>query len=185
MKRNSQPTPQQEAGQPKRTAGPKRPSHYTGHQKQRRSNWDQVKQTGEYIKVHKKQLLESVREPHPRAQLVRLALTQLSLRFKATPAISGYRTAAVLEPTGDEAPIVVSLESKIYLNNKRSRLIGSEGFRQRLLRRKGKLVLITPPRARAGVQEVAEYLKPMLTATARGSLDAYRIQCKHISAVHG
>ena len=60
-------------------------------------------------------------EPHPRAQLVCLALTQLSLRFKATPAISGYRTAAVLEPTGDEAPVVVSLESKIYLNNKRSR----------------------------------------------------------------
>ena len=34
-------------------------------QKQRRSNWDQVRQTGEYIKVHKNQLLESVRGPQP------------------------------------------------------------------------------------------------------------------------
>ena len=69
-------------------------------------------------------------------------------------------------------PLRISLRTKPFFY---CRLIGSEGFRQRLLRRKGKLVLITPPRARAGVQEVAEYLKPMLTATARGSLDAYRI----------
>lgn len=34
-------------------------------QKQRRSNWDQVRQTGEYIKVQKSQLLESVRGPEP------------------------------------------------------------------------------------------------------------------------
>ena len=34
-------------------------------QKQRRSNWDQVRQTGEYIKVYKNQLLESVRGPQP------------------------------------------------------------------------------------------------------------------------
>jgi len=60
-------------------------------------------------------------QPHPEAQLICLALTQLSLRFKTTPAISGYRTAAVLEPTGNEAPIVVSLESNIYLNNNQSR----------------------------------------------------------------
>ncbi len=55
------------------------------------------------------------------------------------------------------------------------RLIGSEGFRQRLLRHRGKLVLLTPPRAGAAVQEVADHLKPMLTAAAGGSLDAYRI----------
>ena len=34
-------------------------------QKQRRSNCDQVKETGEYIKVHKNQLLKSVRGPQP------------------------------------------------------------------------------------------------------------------------
>ena len=34
-------------------------------QKQRRANWDQVRQTGEYVKVHKNQLLESVRGPQP------------------------------------------------------------------------------------------------------------------------
>ncbi len=69
-------------------------------------------------------------------------------------------------------PLCTSLRAESFFY---CRLIGSEGFRQRLLRRKGKLVLITPPRAGAGVQEVAEYLKPMLTATAGGSLDAYRI----------
>ena len=55
------------------------------------------------------------------------------------------------------------------------RLRGSEGFRQQLLRRKGKLVLLTPPRAGAGAQEVAEYLKPILATAAGGSLYAYRI----------
>ncbi len=60
-------------------------------------------------------------EPHPEAQLVCSALTQLSLRFKATPAISGYRTAAVLEPIGSGAPIVVSFESNHHLINKESR----------------------------------------------------------------
>jgi len=54
------------------------------------------------------------------------------------------------------------------------RLPGSEGFRQQLLKRKGKLVLLTPPKAEVGVQEVAEYLEPILTVAARGSLDAYR-----------
>ncbi|DBA77140.1 TPA: hypothetical protein ACH3X1_009716 [Trebouxia sp. C0004] len=54
------------------------------------------------------------------------------------------------------------------------RLIGSENFRQQLLRRKGKLVLLTPPRPGAAVHEVANYLEPMLTAAAGGSLDAYR-----------
>ena len=47
------------------------------------------------------------------------------------------------------------------------RLRGSEGFRQQLLRRKGKLVLLTPSRAGAGVQEVAHYLKLMLTNCSR------------------
>ena len=55
------------------------------------------------------------------------------------------------------------------------RLRGSEGFRQQLLRRKGKLVLLTPHRAGAGVQEVADYLKPILTTAAGSSLDVYRI----------
>ena len=60
-------------------------------------------------------------EPHSAAQLICSALTQLSLQFKAVPAISGYRTAAVLEPTGNEAPIVVTLESNIRLINNLSR----------------------------------------------------------------
>jgi hypothetical protein len=59
--------------------------------------------------------------PHPGAQFVCSALTQLSLRFKARPAISGYRTAAVLESIGSGAPIVVAFESNICLKNKRSK----------------------------------------------------------------
>ena len=54
------------------------------------------------------------------------------------------------------------------------RLPGSERFRQQLLKRRGKLVLLAPPKAGVGVKEVAEYLKPILTAAAGGSLDAYR-----------
>ena len=60
-------------------------------------------------------------EPHPRAQLVCSALTQLGVRFKATPVISGYRTAAVLEPIGSAPLIVVSFELKLCLNNQPSR----------------------------------------------------------------
>ncbi|DBA85642.1 TPA: hypothetical protein ACH3X1_005217 [Trebouxia sp. C0004] len=113
-------------------------------------------------------------DPHPGAQLVCSALTQLSLRVQSTPVISGYRTAALLEPIGSAAAIVVAFESNICLMNKRSRLLGSEGFRQQLLKRRGKLVLLAPPKAGVGVKEVAKYLKPILTAVAGGSLDAYR-----------
>ena len=60
-------------------------------------------------------------EPHPRAQLVCSALTQLGVRFKATPVISGYRTAAVLQPIGSAPLIVVSFELKLCLNNQPSR----------------------------------------------------------------
>ena len=59
--------------------------------------------------------------PHPGAQLICSALTQLSLRFNATPAISGYRTAAVLESMGSGAAIAVAFESKTCLKNKPSR----------------------------------------------------------------
>ena len=38
-------------------------------QNQRRSSWGQVRQTGEYIKVHKNQLLQSVRGPQPELAL--------------------------------------------------------------------------------------------------------------------
>jgi len=54
------------------------------------------------------------------------------------------------------------------------RLPGSEGFRHQLLKRRGKLVLLTPPKARVGVKEVADYLEPILTVAGGGSLDAYR-----------
>ena len=60
-------------------------------------------------------------KPHPAAQLVCSALRHMSLRFKAMPAISGYRTAAVLEPIGSETPIVVSFVSNHRLINKESR----------------------------------------------------------------
>lgn len=40
-------------------------------------------------------------------------------------------------------------------------------------------VLLTPPRAEAAEQKVADYLKPTLTAASGGYLDAYRIECKH------
>ncbi|KAA6421635.1 MAG: hypothetical protein FRX49_08578 [Trebouxia sp. A1-2] len=112
--------------------------------------------------------------PHPGAQLVCSALTQLSLRVNCTPAISDYRIAAILEPAGSGAAIVVAFESSKCLMNKRSRLLGSEGFRQQLLSRRGKLFLLTPPKAGVGVKEVAENLEPSLTAAAGGSLDAYR-----------
>ena len=62
-----------------------------------------------------------ITDPHPGTQLVCSALTQLSLRFNATPTISGYRTAAVLESIGSGAAIVVAFESKTCLKNKQSR----------------------------------------------------------------
>ncbi|KAL0028158.1 hypothetical protein WJX77_011108 [Trebouxia sp. C0004] len=69
MQTSSQPALRQAASQPERTARPQRvqqqPHHHTGHKKQPRSNLDQVRQTGEYIKVHKHQLLESVRGSQP------------------------------------------------------------------------------------------------------------------------
>ncbi|KAL0043079.1 hypothetical protein WJX79_008476 [Trebouxia sp. C0005] len=86
-------------------------------------------------------------------QLVCSALTQLSLRVNCTPAISDYRIAAILEPAGSGAAIVVAFESSKCLMNKRSRLLGSEGFRQQLLSRRGKLFLLTPPKAGVGVKE--------------------------------
>jgi len=60
-------------------------------------------------------------QPNFGAPLVCSALAQLSLRFKATPVISGYRTAALLEPIGSGAAIVVAFESSICLKNKPSR----------------------------------------------------------------
>ena len=60
---------------------------------------------------------------HPNfgAQLICSALTQLTLRYKATPVIRGYRTAALLEAIGGRAAIVVAFESNICLKNKASR----------------------------------------------------------------
>ncbi len=46
-------------------------------------------------------------------------------------------------------------------------------FRQQILKRKGELVLLAPPKAGVGAKEVAEYLEPFLLAAAGGSLDAY------------
>ena len=60
-------------------------------------------------------------QPSFGAQLVCAALTQLSLRFKATPVIDGYRPAALLEPIGGGAAIVVAFESTICLKNRPSR----------------------------------------------------------------
>jgi len=55
------------------------------------------------------------------------------------------------------------------------RLVGSELFRQHILKRKGELVLLAPPKAGVGAKEVAEYMEPFLTAAAGGSLAAYRL----------
>ncbi len=54
-------------------------------------------------------------------------------------------------------------------------LLGSELFRQHILKRKGELVLLAPPKAGVGAKEVAEYMEPFLTAAAGGSLAAYRL----------
>ncbi|DBA80126.1 TPA: hypothetical protein ACH3X2_007606 [Trebouxia sp. C0005] len=88
-KASSQPTSRQAAGQPKRTAGPKRPSHYTGHQvdklyiyqltlhhtqtehammcmqKQRKQAANQGRCTAAYIRAQKDKLMQSVRGPQP------------------------------------------------------------------------------------------------------------------------
>ena len=60
-------------------------------------------------------------QPSFGAQLVCAALTQLSLRYKATPVIGGYRPAALLVPIDGGAAIVVAFESNICLKNKPSR----------------------------------------------------------------
>jgi len=92
-------------------------------------------------------------EPHPGAQLVCSALTQLSLRFKATPAISGYRTAAVLAPIGSGPPIVVSFESSTT-HNQQSIIAHAEylsGLHLNTLRHWSALVL---PQAFSGLWDV-------------------------------
>lgn len=53
------------------------------------------------------------------------------------------------------------------------RQVGREYFRQELLGRYGKLVLVDPLKAEAAVEEVVSCLEPILTAAAGGSLDAY------------
>ena len=55
------------------------------------------------------------------------------------------------------------------------RLVGRELFRQELLGRHGKLVLVDRLKPEATVEEVVSCLEPILTAAAGGSLDAYRL----------
>ena len=54
------------------------------------------------------------------------------------------------------------------------RQLGKEYFRQELLGRHGKLVLVDRLKPASTVEEVVAYLEPILTAAAGGSLDAYR-----------
>ncbi len=54
------------------------------------------------------------------------------------------------------------------------RPVGRELFRQELLGRHGKLVLVDRLKPEATVEEVVSCLEPVLTAAAGGSLDAYR-----------
>jgi len=67
-------------------------------QKQRRSNWDQVRQTGEYIKVYKNQLLESVRGPQPDLALQSFYGDMSSLCSRPGAFIDPSHLNAVIEP---------------------------------------------------------------------------------------
>ena len=68
-------------------------------QKQRRSNWDQVRQTGEYIKVHKNQLLDSVRGPQPDLALKSFYRDMSSLCSRPGAVIDPSHLNAVLGAT--------------------------------------------------------------------------------------
>ncbi|KAL0053198.1 hypothetical protein WJX82_002294 [Trebouxia sp. C0006] len=124
MDTSSQPTSRQAASNSRR-AGLKRlqvqpPPRHTGHQKQRRSSWDQDN----------------------RAQ-----------------------------------PIILRLSSSDYITNIPDRLTGRALFSIRLMAKQGRLVDVHQNMISdvITVKQLAEYLEPMLTAAAGGSLDAYRL----------
>ncbi len=68
-------------------------------QKQRRSNWDHVRQTGEYIKVHKNQLLESVRGPQPDLALKRFYRDMSSLCSRPGAVVDPSHLNAIIGAT--------------------------------------------------------------------------------------
>lgn len=112
--------------------------------------------------------------PYEETELVHAALTQLRLRFAAETFISTYWAAAIVEPRHSGSSIILSFKAYHFIRNKSVRQLGKEYFRQELLGRHGKLVLVDRLKPASTVEEVVAYLEPILTAAAGGSLDAYR-----------
>ncbi|KAL0048592.1 hypothetical protein WJX82_006678 [Trebouxia sp. C0006] len=105
------------------------------------------------------------------------ALNQLQLPFKAKVCIQNYWADAVLESESIEAQaIILRLRNPSYIRNIPGRLTGRAAFSAHLLAKQGRLVELPRQMTRdtMTVERLADYLKPILTAAAGGSLDAYR-----------
>ncbi|DBA85699.1 hypothetical protein WJX77_011700 [Trebouxia sp. C0004] len=105
------------------------------------------------------------------------ALQQLQLPFWAIVSIQSYWADAVLTSPGNKAqPIIMTLCNPDYIKNIPGRLTGRAMFRYQLLAKEGRLVDVPQEMASDAitVEQLANYLEPILTAAAEGFLDAYR-----------
>ncbi|DBA89003.1 TPA: hypothetical protein ACH3X2_000221 [Trebouxia sp. C0005] len=105
------------------------------------------------------------------------ALTQLQLSFKTMVCIQSYLADAVLEPQSSNAKsIILRLGCPDYMRNIPGRLTGRGLFSTHELAKQGWLVDVHREMISntITVKQLADYLKPVLTAAAGGSLNAYR-----------
>ncbi|KAL0053217.1 hypothetical protein WJX82_002617 [Trebouxia sp. C0006] len=94
--------------------------------------------------------------------------------------VQSYWVPPLLQPRDSKArPVILRLFSPDYINNNPGRLTGQAVLSTHLMAKQGRLVDI-PHKMTNGnttVKQLADYLEPMLTAAAGGSLDAYRLGC--------
>ncbi|KAA6421480.1 MAG: hypothetical protein FRX49_08424 [Trebouxia sp. A1-2] len=105
------------------------------------------------------------------------ALKQLELTFTGRVSLQSYWVDAVLESQGNKAqPIILTLSNPNYIRNSLGRSTGRAVFRAHLLAKQGRLVDVPQEMASNAitVEQLADYLEPILTVAAGGSLDAYR-----------
>lgn len=108
---------------------------------------------------------------------LRTALDEVQLPFKAKVCIQNYWADAVLESKSIEAQaIILRLRNPSYIKNAPGRLTGRAAFSIDLLAKQGWLVELPGQTTHdtITVKQLADYLEPILTAAAGGSLDAYR-----------
>ncbi|DBB06840.1 TPA: hypothetical protein ACH3X3_009500 [Trebouxia sp. C0006] len=102
------------------------------------------------------------------------ALGQLGLAFSANVPLSGYQAAAVLQPRDSvTVPVVLVTKAVDHFRNQHHRLTGRAMFKQTLLAKHGKLILIPQSKLSSSIDELAAYLQQELEAAVGGSLDPY------------